>query len=118
MHLAFSRSNNTSYLRTLQVPQGHQIACNYYMDKDLILKGSLISFDSPISFAVGAIGERLDASSNEAGGPELPKPHYMPASRVRLVNNPVTSRKVLHLENDHSSFVASADGYFMHRNVG
>ena len=88
------------------------------MDNDLILKSPLIFLDSPIRFAVGAIHERLVASSNEADGPELPKPHCMPASRVRLVNNPVTSRKVLHLENDHSSFVASADGYSMHRNVG
>ena len=86
-------------------------------DEDLILESPSISLDSPIRFAVGAIYERLAASSNEADGPELPKLH-IPASRVRLVNNPVTSRKVLHLENDHSSFVSSADGYFMHRNVG
>jgi hypothetical protein len=87
------------------------------MENNLTLKSPLIFLDSPIRFAVGAtIYERLATSSNEADGPELPKP--IPASRVRLANNPVISRKVLHLENDHPSFVASADGYFRHRNVG
>ena len=89
------------------------------LDEDLILESPLPhrSLDSPIGFVVGAINERLAAFS-KVDGPRLPQPHCMLASRVGLVANPVTSRRVLHLENDYSSFVSSADGHFMHRDVG
>jgi hypothetical protein len=66
----------------------------------------------------GTVYETLAAPSSHADEPKLLNSCGVVASiTVGLVNKPFTSRRVS-LENDDSSFVAFADGYFKHRYLG